>query len=119
MLADRGDFAIGEGKKVFLNVAASYLNGFEHDLIILPGKVVLERLTPSGIQREVKPDSRLTSEVMAAGVHDFIGDKPLALDSGVDLSQSFAGYRCRVTVFARGLFSGGLEVSFRVLNSSH
>lgn len=119
MLGDRGDFVIGEGKKALLDIALSYLDGMEHDLIILPGRVVLERLTPTGRKREVKPESRVTPQVMAAGVHDLIGDRPMALDSGHDQSQKFAGYHCRITVLARGLFSGGLEVSFRVLKSPH
>lgn len=115
MLPDRGDFAPGRGEKILLEIAAAYLDGMEHDLFLMAGQVVLERLTPIGRKRDVKPEPRLSAAVIAAGAHDLMGDQPISLDSCRDMARSFSGYRCRVTVLPVGLFSGGLEISFRVL----
>lgn len=115
MLPDRGDFVPGRGERILLEIAAAYLDGMDHDLLLMAGQVVLDRLTPVGRQRVVKPEPRLSAEVIAAGAHDLMGDGPLALDSCRDMAKSFSGYRCRVTVLPVGLVSGGLEISLRVL----
>lgn len=115
MLPDRGDFAPGRGEQLLLEIAAAHLDGMEHDLFLMAGQVVLQRLTPIGRKRDVKPEPRLSAAVIAAGAHDLMGDQSISLDSCRDMARSFSGYLCRVTVLPVGLVSGGLEISFRVL----
>ncbi|EKT4528340.1 hypothetical protein [Pseudomonas asiatica] len=118
MLADRGDFPPGLGEQILLEVAAAYLDGREHNLVLMAGQVVIESLSPAGRGRDVRIEPRLSVQVMAAGIHDLMGDKPLAVDHNLNMVRYFAGYRCRLTVFPVGLIGGGLEVSLRVLGFS-
>lgn len=115
LLADRGDLAPGQGEQLIFDIAAIYLDGIQHDLFLSAGQVVLERLTPTGRIHVIKPEPRLSAEVMAAAGHDLIGDRSFILDRNLIMTKSISGYRFRVTVMPVGLYGTGLEFSLRVL----
>lgn len=114
MLPDRGDVPPGSGERQLFEIAASHLDGMQPDLFLSAGQVVKE-MTPAGRSRTVASDPRLSADLIAAAVHDMVGDMNIRGASGGHVTRSHAGHTFKVMILPDGKYAKGLEIYLRVL----